>query len=42
MNEENISQEFRVRNINKTINYFIEEMNQNELMGEKNKKVLGF
>ena len=39
MNEENISQEFRLKNINQTRNYFIEEINQNELMSEKHKKV---
>ena len=37
MVEENISQEFRLKNINKTRNYLIEEMNQVELMSEKEK-----
>ena len=32
MIEENISQEFRFKNIDKTINYLLEEIEQNELM----------
>ena len=32
MSEENISQEFRLKNIDETRNYFIEEINQNELI----------
>ena len=32
MVEENISQEFRLKNIDKTRNYFIEEIGQNELL----------
>ena len=39
MSEENISQEFRLTNTNETRNYFIEEINQNELMSKKHKKV---
>ena len=39
MSEENISQEVRLKNINETINYLIEEINQNELMSKKHKKV---
>ena len=39
MAEENINQEFRLKNIDKTRNYLIEEINQNELMSEKHKKV---
>ena len=39
MVEENISQEFRSKNINETRNYFINEIDQNELMSTKNKKV---
>ena len=39
MTEEDISQEFRLKNIEKTRNYFIKEINQNELMSKKNKKV---
>ena len=30
MAEENISQEFRIRNIDETRNYFLEEIKQNE------------
>ena len=32
MSEENISQEFRLKNIDETRNYFIGKINQNELM----------
>ena len=32
MTKENISQEFKLKNIDKIRNYFIEEINQNELM----------
>ena len=39
MSEENISQELRLKNIDETRNYFIEEINQNELMSKKHKKV---
>ena len=39
MAEENVSQEFRFENIDETRNYFLEEIKQNELMGEKHKKV---
>ena len=39
MTEENLSQEFNLKNIDKTKNYFIEEINRNELMGKKHKKV---
>ena len=35
MSEENISQEFRLKNIDETRNYLIEEINQNELMIKK-------
>ena len=38
MSEGNISQEFRLKNINETRNYLIEEINQNELMSKNNKK----
>ena len=41
MVEENISQEFRLKNINETRNDFIEEINQNELMSKKHEKVCG-
>ena len=36
---ENISQEFRLKNIDETRNYLTEEINQNELMSKKHKKV---
>ena len=36
--EENTSQEFRPRNKEESNNYFIEEINQNELMGKKYSK----
>ena len=39
MVEENISQDFRLKNIGKTRNYFFEEIEQNELMKRKHKKV---
>ena len=38
MVEENISQEFRLTNLDETINYLIEEINRNELMSKKHKK----
>ena len=41
MTEENISRKFRLENINKKINYFIEEINQNELMSKKHKSICG-
>ena len=39
MAEENISQEFRLKNIDETRNYLTEEINRNELMSKKHKKV---
>ena len=39
MIEQNISQEFRLENIDKTKNYFVEENEQNELMSKNHKKV---
>ena len=39
MVEENISQEFTVKNIDETRNYFLEDIEQNELMSRKHKKV---
>ena len=39
MFEENITQEFRLKNIERTRNYLIKEINQNELMIKKYKKV---
>ena len=38
MSEENINQEFILKNIGEIINYFTEERNQNQLMSKKNKK----
>ena len=37
--EEDISQEFRLKNKDETKNYLIEEMNRNELMSKKHKNV---
>ena len=42
MTEENTSQVFRLKNIDETRNYFIEKINQNELMSKKHKKFLEF
>ena len=39
MAEENISQEFRLKNADKTRNYLTEEINRNELISRKHKKV---
>ena len=39
MPDENISQRFRLKNINEMRNYLIEEINQNELKNIKHKKV---
>ena len=39
MVEESISQEFRLKNIDETRNYFLEEIEQNELMSRKHRKV---
>ena len=38
MAEENISQEFRLKNRDERRNYLIEEINRNELMSKKHKK----
>ena len=38
MVEENINQEFRLKNIDETRNYFLEDLQQNELMSKKCKK----
>ena len=35
MVKENVSQEFTLKNIDETRNYFIEEINRKELMSEK-------
>ena len=40
MVEENISQEFRLKNIDETRNYLIKEINRNELMSKKRKKLV--
>ena len=40
MSEENISQEFRIKNIDETRKYFIKEINQNELMNKMHKKLV--
>ena len=39
MVEENMSREFRLKNIAETRNYFVEEIEQSELMSKKHKKV---
>ena len=39
MAEENISREFRLKNIDETRNYLIEEMNHNELISKQHKNV---
>ena len=38
MAEEKIGQEFRLREIDKIRNYFIEDIKQNELISKKQKK----
>ena len=39
MSEENITQEFRLKNINETRSYFIKEVNQNKSTRKKHKEV---
>ena len=39
MTEENIGQEFRLKEIDEKLNCFIQEMKQNELISKKHKKV---
>ena len=39
MAKEKISQEFRLKNIDETRNYLIKEINRNELMSKKRKKL---
>ena len=39
MSERNISQEFGLKNIDQTRNYFFEEIGQNELTSKKSKMV---
>ena len=41
MLEENINQKIRLKKIDETRNYSIQEINQNELMSKKHKKVCG-
>ena len=40
MTQENISQEFRLKNIEETRNNFVEEINLNVLMSKKHKETL--
>ena len=42
MSEENISQEFRLKNVDETRNYLTEEINLNELMSKKHNKFIEF
>ena len=39
MVEENISQEFRLKNIDETRNYFVEKIEQNKLISNKHEMV---
>ena len=39
MAEENVSQKFRLKNIGETRNYLIEEINGNQMISKKHKKV---
>ena len=39
MVEENMGQQFRLKDIDERRNYLIEEINQNDLMSKNNKKV---
>ena len=39
MTEEKINQEFRLKEINEKINYFMEEIKKNELISKKHKMV---
>ena len=39
MAEKNISQDFRLKNRDETRSYLIEEINRNELMSKKHKKI---
>ena len=41
-NEEKISQEFRLKNTDETKNYFIEEIEKNELISKKHKNILWY
>ena len=40
MAKEKTSQEFRLKNIDETRNYLIKEINRNELMSKKRKKLV--
>ena len=42
MTEENLSQEFRLKNMYEPWDYFIEEINRNELMSKKHKGVFNY
>ena len=42
MAEENITQEFRLKNVIETRNYFMKEIDQNELMSMKHKNIWNF
>ena len=42
MASENISQDFRLKNMDKIRNYFFEEINQNDLMIKMHKNILRF
>ena len=42
MTKENISQEFRLKNIDEIRNYSTEQINQNELIKKKHKKFIEF
>ena len=39
MSEENVSQEFRLKNIDETRNYFLQEVKHNRLISRKHKHV---
>ena len=39
MSEENISQEFRSKNVDETTNYFVEEIQQNDLISKTYKEL---
>ena len=39
MVEENINEEFKLKKIDETRDYFIEEINQNEFMSKKHKNL---
>ena len=40
LTEENVSQEFRLKNTDETRDYFIKEIKQNKLMSKKHKMTL--